>query len=89
MYDYYFPLISSCLDGVITAVDGIPLPTPKTIQEYADDTTDVVIDDEGGSEWPNLIFRDRASAPVILASGLVLTGIIAGSHPAIPPHRPK
>lgn len=88
MNDYYIPLISSCLDGVITD-DGAPLAMPLTIQQYADDTPDVEVDDDGGTSWPNLMLRNRLSAPVLVISGVPVTGIIAGSHPANAPHRPK
>jgi hypothetical protein len=84
--NYAIKLISSCLDGVITELDGQPV-APATIQEFAQTTPDVSISDDSGNAWPDIIFTGFASAPVLVISGLTLTAeAISGAHP---PYRPK
>lgn len=88
MNDYVIRLISSCLDGIVTEVDGSPI-SPIPLSDFATGRPNVEILDDSGMAWPDLYFRNRPTAPVVTISGVALTGVLTGSHPTTAPSRPK
>lgn len=80
MYNWHIPLI--CAEGIVTEFNGNPLTPPVEVADFADNTPNVEIQDNGGEAYPELVFTNFNTAPVVVIAGLTMTAeLIAGSHP--------